>query len=80
MLVSNAAGYQLTKVTFLVNGTIPASLQVRIESSGPDNKPGGSLGAPALTRSGTTTTTGINPAASTTYFVVPTGGKHGRIQ
>ncbi|MDE0408400.1 MAG: SwmB domain-containing protein, partial [Alphaproteobacteria bacterium] len=71
---NNAAGYKLTSVTFPIGGSIDSSkTQVRIESYGSDNKPGGSLGTLTLSQSGTTvtgTTTGIDLAASTTYFVV----------
>ena len=71
---SNAGGYTLTKVTFPKTGTLAAfTAEVRIESSGTNSKPGGSLGALTLTEDGTTataTTTGIALAANTTYFVV----------
>ena len=76
---SNLAGYTLTSVTFpLYNTTsFPDGLEMRIESLGSDNLPGGSLGALTLSRSGKTatgTTAGIDLAANTTYFVVLTGG------
>ena len=71
---SNAAGYKLTSVKFPITGTLSVTnTQVRIESSGSNNKPGGSLGALTLTQSGTTvtgTTTGIDLVPNTTYFVV----------
>ncbi|MDE2754372.1 MAG: fibronectin type III domain-containing protein, partial [Gemmatimonadota bacterium] len=70
----NAGGYTLTSVTFPIGGTLNAGhTQMRIESSGSNGKPGGSLGALTFGRSGTTatgTTSGIDLAASTTYFVV----------
>ncbi len=82
----NAAGYKLTSVTFPVTGTLTSSdistLEMRIESSGSNNKPGGSLGALTITQSGTTvtgTTTGIDLAANTTYFVVWVGAMAGTI-
>ena len=75
---SYARGYTLTSVTFPASiASTPASLQVRIFSSGSNNKPGSSLGALTLTQSSTTvtgTTTGIDLDANTTYFVVLTGG------
>ena len=71
---SNAAGYTLTGVTFPIQGIIrPGHTQVRIESSGSDGRPGGSLGALSLDSSvgmATGTTAGIDLDADTTYFVV----------
>ena len=70
---SNAAGYTLTSVKFLSSGIDSSKTALRIESSGTNNKPGGSLGTLTLSHSGTTTTgttTGIALDANTTYFVV----------
>ena len=72
---SHAAGYTLTSVTFPILNSPDSSPTVRIESSGTDNKPGGSLGALAWSQSGSTVTAtasgaGIDLAADTTYFVV----------
>ncbi len=74
---SNAGGYKLTGVRFFSWGSFPTSANVRIESSGTDNKPGGSLGTLTLSNTGgivTGTTTGIQLDPNTTYFVVMTGG------
>ncbi|MYJ75679.1 MAG: hypothetical protein F4089_11520, partial [Gammaproteobacteria bacterium] len=70
---SNAAGYTLTSVKFLSSGIDSSKTALRIESSGTNNKPGGSLGTLTLSHDGTTTTgttTGIALDANTTYFVV----------
>ncbi len=71
---SNPAGYTLTSVTFPISGGLTtAKTQMRIESSNASGQPGGNLGALTITSSGGTatgTTTGIDLAADTTYFVV----------
>ena len=70
----NAGGYTLTGVRFPVQGTIASGLELRIERSGSNGKPGGSLGTLKLGQNGSTVTAiaaeGIPLAANTTYFVV----------
>ena len=64
-------------MTIPTTGTWSASTQISIHSSGSNNKPGDSLGTLALTLFGgfaNASTTGIQLAANTTYFVVLTGG------
>ena len=77
---SNTQGYKLTSVTFPILGNVSTGTTVRIESSGTDNKPGGSLGTLTLSWTAQTvtgTTTGIDLDANTTYFVVLGGGDIG---
>ena len=71
----NAAGYTLTSVTFPASGLVSAALaELAIESSGTNNRPGGTLGTLAITHDGSTVTgtsaEGIDLDANTTYFVV----------
>ena len=71
---SNAAGYTLTRVTFPVSGGgTYGNTQLRIESVGAIGQPGGNLGSLTLSVSSSTatgTTSGIDLAANTEYFVV----------
>ncbi len=76
---SNAAGYTLTSVKFFMSGTFSHHWELRIESLGSNNKPGGSLGALSCPIADivdfvyTCTTDGIDLSAGTTYFVVLQG-------
>ena len=73
----SAAGYTLTAVSFPISGIpLDSSLAVRIDTATNDGRLGGSLGSLTLSENGTTvtgTSTGIDLAANTTYFVVLTG-------